>query len=337
MKIDEHQFRKLLDAYINGTASPADKQLLDEFFESYPEAEQRVSQRDESIKHELWMQLSEKLQEPQRASAKRYTLSPWYSVAAALALFMATFYFLIYKKQDDVVKPEVIAVKQQTVQTSRGQKLKIDLLDGTQVILNANSTLTFPEQFTAATREVYLEGEAYFQVAHDTSKPFIVHTASANTTVLGTSFNVRTSPDKITEITLVEGKVNVGSRLHTAQVKDVILEPYQQAIVTSGNKAISKKKVDVQAFVDWKDNVLHFENITLAEAVEQLESWYKVNITFQNPALGNCIINATYKQESLPNILKSLEYMLKITCTQKGNSVIMQGKGCDIKPKQSNI
>lgn len=334
MKIDEHQFRKLLDAYINGTASAADKQLLDEFFESYPEAEQRVSQ-DESIKHELWMKLSEKLQEPE--PARRYLVSPWYSAAAALALFMVTFYFLIYKKQEDVVKPGAIAMKQQTVQTSRGQKLKIDLLDGTQVILNANSTLTFPEQFTTSTREVYLEGEAYFQVAHDTSKPFIVHTASANTTVLGTSFNVRTSPDKITEITLVEGKVNVGSRLHTALVKDVILEPYQQAIVTSSNEAISKKKVDVQAFVDWKDNILHFENITLAEAAEQLEAWYNVDITFQNPALGNCTINATYEQETLPNILKSIEYMLKITCTQKGNSVILQGKGCDIKPKQKNI
>ncbi len=334
MKIDEHQFRKLLDAYINGTASAADKQLLDEFFESYPEAEQRVSQ-DESIKHELWMKLSEKLQEPE--PARRYLVSPWYSVAAALALFMATFYFLIYKKQDDVVKPEAMEMKQQTVQTSRGQKLKIDLLDGTQVILNTNSTLTFPEQFTTSTREVYLEGEAYFQVARDASKPFIVHTASANTTVLGTSFNVRTSPDKITEITLVEGKVNVGSRLHTALVKDVILEPYQQAIVTSGNEAISKKKVDVQAFVDWKDNILHFENITLAEAAEQLEAWYNVDITFQNPALGNCTINATYKQETLPNILKSIEYMLKITCTQKGTSVMMQGKGCDIKPKQNNI
>ena len=201
MKIDEHQFRKLLDAYINGTASAADKQLLDEFFESYPEAEQRVSQ-DESIKHELWMKLSEKLQEPE--PARRYLVSPWYSVAAALALFMATFYFLIYKKQDDVVKPEAMAMKQQTVETTRGQKLKIDLLDGTQVILNANSTLTFPEQFTASTREVYLEGEAYFQVARDASKPFTVHTASANTTVLGTSFNVRTAPDKITEITLVD-------------------------------------------------------------------------------------------------------------------------------------
>jgi transmembrane sensor len=334
MKIDEHQFRKLLDAYINGTASAADKQLLDEFFESYPEAEQRVSQ-DEGIKHELWMKLSEKLQEPE--PARRYLVSPWYSVAAALALFMATFYFLIYKKQDDVVKPEAMAMKQQTVETTRGQKLKIDLLDGTQVILNANSTLTFPEQFTTSTREVYLEGEAYFQVARDASKPFIVHTASANTTVLGTSFNVRTSPDKITEITLVEGKVNVGSRLHTALVKDVILEPYQQAIVTSGNEAISKKKVDVQAFVDWKDNILHFENITLAEAAEQLEAWYNVDITFQNPALGNCTINATYKQETLPNILKSIEYMLKITCTQKGTSVMMQGKGCDIKPKQNNI
>jgi transmembrane sensor len=337
MKIDEHQFRKLLDAYINGTASPAERQLLDDFFESYPEAGQRVSQKDESIKHELWMQLSEKLQEPELAATKGYTLSPWYSVAAALALFIATFYFLIYKKQNDVVKPEVIAVKQQTVQTSRGQKLKIDLLDGTQVILNANSTLTFPEQFTAATREVYLEGEAYFHVARDVAKPFIVHTVSANTTVLGTSFNVRTSPDKITEITLVEGKVNVGSSLHTARVKDVILEPYQQAIVTSGNEAISKKKVDVLAFVDWKDNILHFENITLAEAAEQLELWYNVDITFQNPALGNCIINATYKQETLPNILKSIEYMLKITCTQKGTGVMMQGKGCDIKPKQNNI
>jgi ferric-dicitrate binding protein FerR (iron transport regulator) len=335
MKIDEHQFRKLLDAYINGTATPAQKQLLNDFFESYPEAEQRVSQQDESIQHELWMKLSGKLEEPKQS--RRYTLSPWYSVAAALALFVATFYFLVYKKQDDVVKPEAIAIRQQTIHTDRGQKLKIDLIDGTQVILNANSIFTFPEQFTSTTREVYLEGEAYFEVAHDTSKPFIVHTASANTTVLGTSFNIRTSPDKITEITLVEGKVNVGSRLHTAQVKDVILEPHQQAIVTNGNEAISKKKVNVQAYVDWKDNVLHFENITLAEAVEQLESWYKVDITFQNPALANCIINATYKQETLPNILKSIEYMLKITCTQKGNSVIMQGKGCDIKPKQKNI
>jgi transmembrane sensor len=336
MKIDERQFQKLLDAYIQGTASPAEKKLLDDFFASYPEAEQGISQKDDEIKHELWMKLSGKLEDRQPVS--RLPLSPWYSIAATVLLCITMLYFLVYKKKEEMAKPEVLVMQEQTAETIPGQRLKIELIDGSEVVLNANSKLRFPQQFTGTTREVYLEGEAYFHVAHDSSKPFIVHTASANTTVLGTSFNVRSlSANKSTEITLVEGKVNVGSGLYTKQVHAVILTPNQQAIVSGNNEAIVTKKVDVSYYIDWKDNILHFNNITVREAAALLEQWYNVDITFQDPALGNCVINATYQKETLPNILKSMEYMLKITCTQKGNTVVMQGNGCNMKPKQNNI
>lgn len=330
MNIDEAHFKRLIDRYLAGKASPAEKKLLDEFFDTYPG---QGGDGEDAIKASLWNKLVESRfrsdQRKEAASRTILSITPWYSVAAVFALFITVFYFLIYKRQPDEARPEVMAVREQHAATGRGQKLKVELVDGSEVILNANSKLTFPEQFSGNTREVFLDGEAYFRVAHNAAHPFIVHTRAASTTVLGTSFNIKSAEGDHTEITLVEGKVDVlakGDSTH--QGRHQLLLPNQQALIAEGSEKIELRTVDVSAYTDWKDNVLRFDHVTMAEAARQLENWYNVDIEFENPALAKCIVSATYKKETLKNILSSFEFMLKIRHLQEGNRIVLKGKGC---------
>ncbi|MBT1711783.1 FecR domain-containing protein [Fulvivirgaceae bacterium PWU5] len=315
MSIDEQHFKRLLDAYLKGSATSEEKTLLDDFFETYPELHRPSASADPAVREVIWRQLATNLPARAPQGKGRTLLTIGYSVAAALALF-AVSWFLVARYSRDSPAPAVAQLRQAV--TDRGQKLKIELLDGTQVTLNANSKLEFPEQFEGNVREVYLTGEAYFQVARDTARPFIVHTPVANTRVLGTAFNVRLTPDSSAEVTLVEGKVDVDG---------VILKPNQQAIARSHGEPVHVRDVDVAAFVDWKDNILRFDNMPLGEAVTMLEDWYGVEITLGD-ALATCTISATYRKETLKNVLTSISYMLKVTYQQEGNKIVLQGSGC---------
>lgn len=329
MNIDEQHFRRLLDAYLEGKASPAEKKLLDDFFDTYPQARPQSFGADVAAREAIWRKLAAKLPEPASKKSRVFSAASWYSMAAAFALFVTASYFLIFKRLDIGKKPEPVAVQTRQATTHRGQKLKVELVDGSQVILNGNSKLEFPEQFNGSLREVYLEGEAFFEVAHDPAHPFIVHTREASTTVLGTTFNVKLTEDQGTQITLVEGKVDVATLPDkSATAHHIVLLPNQQAFVKNGNETIEVHAVDVSSFVEWKDNILRFDNLPLDQAAALLEDWYNVDITLENAALANCTINATYRKETLKNVLASLGYMLKVTYRQDGNKIVLQGRGC---------
>jgi transmembrane sensor len=329
MNIDEQHFKRLLDAYLEGKASVAEKKLMDDFFDTYPQARRPSLGADEAAREAIWRKLAAKLPDPvQQKGSRIFSTRTWYSMAAVFALFVMASYFLIFKRSAEDQKTEPVAVQMRQVTTERGRKLKVELVDGSQVILNANSKLEFPEQFNGS-REVYLEGEAFFQVAHDPAHPFIVHTRAANTTVLGTSFNVKLTEGQGTQVTLVEGKVDVATFPgKNTPAQHITLMPNQQAIVRKGNDTIEVHPVDVSAFVDWKDNILRFDNIRLDQAAALLEDWYNVDITLENAALANCTINGVYRKETLKNVLASLSYMLKVTYRQDGNKIVLQGRGC---------
>lgn len=331
MNIDEQHFRQLLDAYLEGKASPAETKLLDDFFDTYPQARRQSFDADEAARKAIWRKLASKLPEPALQKRTRmFSATSWYSIAAVFALFVTASWFLISRSESDEQKLNPVAMQMQQAVTDRGQKLKVELLDGSTVILNANSKLEFPEQFNGRLREVYLEGEAYFQVAHDAAHPFIVHTTAASTTVLGTSFNVKLTAGHGTQVTLVDGKVDVSTLPDKSKpAQHIILMPNQQAVVTNGSDKIEVRDVDVSAFVDWKDNILRFDNMRMDEAVALIEDWYNVDITLEDPALANCTINATYRKETLKNVLASLGYMLKISYRQDGKNITLQGRGCN--------
>lgn len=161
------------------------------------------------------------------------------------------------------------------IATPRGGVYQVVLEDGTRVWLNADSKLRFPPTFLSATREVALVGEAYFEVAENKRKPFVIKTNGQEIHVLGTSFNVAAYPDDPSEqTTLVEGNVVVSTPQTTYQ-----LSPGEQAVVNTGEIAVSK--VDTSPFVAWKSGFIAFNEETLEHIMRDISRWYDVDVYFE--------------------------------------------------------
>lgn len=186
------------------------------------------------------------------------------------------------KKQGLADIPGLSSTDYYVLNTPKGGTYRITLPDGSNVWLNAASTLTYPSRFDDAERIVELEGEAFFEIKEQRIKeqgqhahtrlPFLVRTASQTVEVLGTSFNISAYPDDPeTKTTLVEGSVSV-SQL-TAQPSH-LLKPSQQATLSNGRLSI--QEVDVSPFVGWKEGLFVLSDVPLRSAVRQLERWYDV-------------------------------------------------------------
>ncbi len=162
-----------------------------------------------------------------------------------------------------------------TLTTPKGGTYQITLPDGTNVWLNAASTLTYPPRFASGERRVFLSGEAFFDVKTDKRKPFRVESHGQEVEVLGTAFNVSAYPDeRYAKTTLVEGAVRLGS-----DWGNVTLEPGQQGTLAAG--AIRVASVDVAAYVGWKDNEFVFDGIALQDAMKQLSRWYDMEVVYE--------------------------------------------------------
>jgi ferric-dicitrate binding protein FerR (iron transport regulator) len=157
----------------------------------------------------------------------------------------------------------------------------VHLADGTTVHVNAESKLSYKTNFTGETREVYLEGEAYFIVARD-EKPFVVKTNLGQVKVYGTEFNLRQYGDEnMIQATLVSGSVGYSNDL----VKEVILKPRQQLSYTPGEPAAEIKEVDTEIYTAWKDNVLYFVEQPLFEIMRNLSRRYDITFSFEDESL----------------------------------------------------
>lgn len=157
---------------------------------------------------------------------------------------------------------------------------KLMLADGTEVWLNATTKLRFPFSFTGDKREVYLEGEAFFNVSKNSAQPFIVHTEKSDIQVLGTTFNVSAYKNSINSTSLVSGAVI--SKTGTAQVT---LKPGQKAILGKNNK-INIKEFDEDEVLAWMRGMYIFHNTSLTEIGGVIERWYGVKVVFDDPAMS---------------------------------------------------
>jgi len=163
---------------------------------------------------------------------------------------------------------------------------RIELSDGTEVHLNASSTLRFPFIFPGRTREVYLEGEAYFTVAHDPKHPFIVHTGTTSVIALGTAFNVNSYDNNMITTSLVTGSVvtDVGDSL------DVTLKPGYEAIYRPGER-FKVKRFDENITLGWRDGIFRFHNKPLQELVPVLKRWFGLKVLFTDAGLSETLFS----------------------------------------------
>ncbi len=275
----------------------------------------------------------------------------YWALAAASVIALGIFWF--YPEAPHQISPQAASKKAKAsptnvVVTKPGSQTHLVLVDGTEVWLNANSKLTYGEDFNGKTRDVYLSGEAFFDVESNPQLPFIIHTDKVNVKVTGTTFNVRAYPDeKQVETSLIHGKVEVS--LVSKPEKIFYLKPAEKLVLQNvepedeKQEAIRKIKgldrvVDmIPQFTSisydpidslpietaWINNQLAFMEESFGRLAEKMEKWYGVRIIFDNPQLETLRFTGKFEKESLREALEALRIIGKFQFTINQNTVII--------------
>jgi ferric-dicitrate binding protein FerR (iron transport regulator) len=254
---------------------------------------------------------------------RRLIYSPLLRVAAAVlvvALLSVAGYDLFFNPSASGKLIQVVA--DQSVKA-------ITLPDGTLVSLNANTRFQYPVKFGKNTREVTIEGEAFFEVKPNKAKPFIIHAGKAQIKVLGTSFNVSAYPSaKSVEVIVKTGKVQVLNKAtaETKQNNELILNPGEKGTLVISSNALLKTTNQNPNFIAWKTHDLIFRATSLGEVISNLENVYKVNIRLDDPKLNGLLLTAHFNDYSLDFILKVIETTFQMETQVIDGQYILKAK-----------
>lgn len=249
----------------------------------------------------------------------------WARIAAIFLVIVSLATFLLLRTSKNT-KDEIATVPDSTNSVFASHKI-LTLPDGTKVTVNLNTKLEFPKEFTGNTRDVYLSGEAFFDVAHDSTKPFLVHTGLYTTRVLGTKFNINAYPgnNQIT-VTVSQGKVQVEDK--QAVIKTLL--PSDQLVIEKSTGIASHQKVDIIQATEWKDEDLVFDNISFEDAAMVISKRYNVSIEFNNESIRQCRFTSTFfSSNGLDQVLDILTTITNTTWVKENEKLItIEGEGC---------
>ena len=210
--------------------------------------------------------------------------------------------------------------------TAPAQRMVIRLQDGTQVTIAPKSRVRYTADFGRAHRDLYLDGEAYFQVAPDSQRPLRVHTPRSVTEDLGTAFVVRAYGDQnATEVVVIEGRVSL-SRAETTSPA-VVLGLRDLGRLDASGPATVRRGVDVDRYLAWTKGVLAFDGTPLSEVMPALERWYNVEIRLSDSALAARRLTATFQNEPIDLVLKRIALTLGLLVERGDGSVFLLRKG----------
>ncbi|RED93014.1 FecR family protein [Marinoscillum furvescens] len=238
----------------------------------------------------------------------------WYRAANLAACVLAL--FALWVGLSPVNPPEAPpGVTLITKTNPVGQKMKTYLPDGTVVVLNSESTLSYPSKFLGTERLVELSGEAYFDVAEDKNMPFRVVTQNITTTALGTSFNIRAfKHESSIEVDLESGLVDVEYREEQTQSEQHYkLTPGQAIIYDRTSNQVHKGTFDPKARLSWKDGIIYFQKASQNEVIETLERWYGVTFHVENQTGSSWHYSGSFKNQNLQQVLNSISFTKKFT------------------------
>jgi transmembrane sensor len=255
---------------------------------------------------------------------KKNDISKYLVLGSCLSLILLFVYYLYATKLSTSSSKENIATTKEIV-TKNGTRTKTQLPDGTVVWLNAGSKVTYDGDFSGPIRNVYLIGEAYFDVAHNPNRPFIVHTGDINVRALGTAFNIKSYPsDKVVEATLLRGLVEI-TRQDDLKAKAIFLRPNQKLTLIKSSRSkinllgkvlpinsYSVSKVEMQSENElpetaWMFNRLSFKNDDFEMLATKLERWYDVNIVFEDEAVKKIHFNGSFENETVGQAFEALQ------------------------------
>ena len=318
-----------LDRYLAGDASPDELRVVRDWIAADParaevlrqiQAAHRVPDAEQWNVDAAWTRVQARVGRPQvvrsLSSARWYTRTPA-RVAAALLLTVGGYAtWQVTKRPGD----EQIALRE--ISTPNGKRQTLTLDDGSHVVLNAGSRLRYPAAIARGSRDVYLEGEAYFEVTHVAARPFRVHARGSVAHDLGTRFTVRAYPElPRIEVAVAEGRVSL--RRDSSATDSVVVAAGQLGRLEATGSPTIQSAVDTLAFLGWTSGALVLEGLTLADALPQLERRFDVEIRVADPALASRRLFARFRDETLTQVLDALSLALGARYERSGRVITL--------------
>lgn len=342
-------FYRLLNRYQKGKVNPQEKEIMDIWYDSIDHTEDKQETNDETqrVNTEIWSAIKKGIAgnaEEKGSPIRRWWLSGYTKLAAACFLLLIGFisYRTLSNHSSIIagVTDSVIEEMKQTANTAN-QAITITLSDGSQVKLEPGSSLYYPESFSGNKREVYLKGDAFFDITPNPNKPFLVNAANIVTRVVGTSFTIKENTSRRSvEVAVISGTVEVRKLAeHTYSEKNdskVILTPNKRATFYEKEEKLVTGLVEKPQIIDNKrvpDEAASFvfRETQLSSILSLLESAYGVKIDLSNKAIQRCVITADLSQD------KTLFAQLEILCAAidanfvvNQDRILLTGNGCEI-------
>lgn len=354
-KPSRNEYQELLIRYLEGKCSEEEKKLLDRWYESFDDdGQDSVDSSDVGIssklKQEMFDNISKgieaKEEEIKKAShdgkaprMRVLELRRWTRIAAMLAIGIGIGTAIVSQVFFQGSRP---ATSDTVIEAPLEEHLNVTgpatiyLSDGSVVWLEERSTLAYPRAFPGGLREVTLAGEAFFDVAKENDRPFIIHSTNFTTRVLGTSFKIKDDDrEQSPEVEVVTGKVMVSVKDSTsARVKEVILKPNRKAVYSKKNNSLVESAVESSVVHKLPaKSRLEFNEVALKDIVKVLNVVHGVNITVSSERMKNCIITADLSNETLDASIAILSKAINADFTVRGKDIILSGDGCAIPEK----
>jgi ferric-dicitrate binding protein FerR (iron transport regulator) len=339
--MEQNDFLNLLRKYRRGHATPEEKKLIDAWYASMGTASENNIPGDAELQHLYRSSIYPHLQNSRHGRPKK--LFPWYSIriaASILIMVVAGLFFIDFPTTNNKIaaatKETPLLWKDISNTTTATQS--IILPDGSNVALEPESKLKFSAAFNTTKREVYLEGEAFFEVSHNANIPFFVHANEVTTKVLGTSFTIKAIKHD-PEITVVvkTGKVsvftNVEKEKKSSAAKEIILTPNQQIVYDKEEKEISKMIVKTPQVIIPEEEVrrMRFAEAPVTEIFKALEKMYGVDIEFDEALLSSCRLTTVISNDGLYSRLNIICNVVGTSYTLEADRIVISGSGCKVK------
>lgn len=337
MLFNNSKYKRLIIKMIQGEASPEEQRIAEKWIAASP-ANRKIFENYKGLllltgkkqisydTDKAWVKLQQRIASADHSPApvhhiskRRKQIIKYASISGVAAmLLMAIGLFTVLNQ-----KPEMLQFS--STESVSGQ---FQFPDGSSAVLNANSSVNYPEWFAGHTREISIFGEAFFEISHDAGKPFIVHASGLDIRVVGTSFAVEADPGAdFVKVIVNTGKVLVypsGVDPDKATASGRLLEAGEMATYSRESGQIVKGVNDNLNSLSWKTGILIFKETRLSEVFKALESKYRVTFISGNPDLLNQRLTARFEKESLDQVLETLSLIFNAEFEIQESKVLVQ-------------
>lgn len=323
------------------TPDPASDSFWHAWIQDHPEKKEAIEEAREILQSIRFQEkpASQKIEERILNNVMRHKYShlpekrsiyssrrTFYIAASVLIIALAGAWLFVYNSDYSQLDEKNVQVSQLLKESPNGSKVSFQLSDGSKIKLNAGSQLKTKSDFDGHTREVFLQGEAYFEVEKDTTKPFMIHTGNLTTLVKGTAFNIAAYDDEgDIRVAVTEGKVAVILK-NGNEIDTLHLIPSDMLTYNKSTTDFQKIAFDARKEIGWKDGIIYFDNASCTEIFPYLEKWYGVQINVENPEKILESFVGEFDNENLENVLHAMGIALRFDYE-------IENKTVHIKPK----